>query len=260
MLTIVSQWENDLHCMLILKGYNSSSKNYTTGESWSQTKYNIMTLLALTILKLFGIWPLLSQSKTLHFIEEIVKVKPTAMVAICGKLIQDMEQETIIEVLQKHKLSFMQKNCSHITNVDKTVIVFNEPQIQEFRLAFNKPGIQNSLTKNIWIIISEKSFYSIDKYFAQSRLKIGINANLFVVLMSNLGQELIQIIGMGTSNYRIFVMSFEFSSKRYNKVNAHYFYRIMGKLIKLMLDKFLKQLQLKMGPMICVALLIYVAT
>ena len=165
-----------------------------------------MKNLTLIVLKLFCIWPSPTHSETLHFIEEIVKAKPIESLAICGKLFQDVEQDMIIEILQKYKMSFTQKDCSNLNDVDKTVIVFNKPRIQEFRSTFNKPGVQNSVAKNIWIIISDKPMNSIEKYFSQSRLKIGINANLFVILQSNLGQELIQIIGKGTSNFEIIVI------------------------------------------------------
>ena len=165
-----------------------------------------MKNLTLIVLKLICIWPSPTHSETLHFIEEIVKAKPIESLAICGKLFQDVEQDMIIEILQKYKMSFMQKNCSNLNDVDKTVIIFNKPRIQEFRPTFNKLGVQNSLAKNIWIIISEKPINSIENYFSQSRLKIGINANLFVILQSNLGQELIQIIGKGTSNFEIIVI------------------------------------------------------
>ena len=165
-----------------------------------------MKNLTLIVLKLICIWPSPTHSETLHFIEEIVKAKPIESLAICGKLFQDVEQDMIIEILQKYKMSFMQKNCSNLNDVDKTVIIFNKPRIQEFRPTFKKLGVQNSLAKNIWIIISEKPINSIENYFSQSRLKIGINANLFVILQSNLGQELVQIIGKGTSNFEIIVI------------------------------------------------------
>ena len=167
-----------------------------------------MKNLTLIALKLFCIWPSPTHSKTLHFIEEIVKTKPIEALTICGKLFQDVEQDMIIEILQKYKMSFTQKNCSNLNDVDKTIIIFNKPWIQEFRSSFNKAGVQNSLAKNIWIIISDKPMNSIEKYFSQSRLKIGINANLFVILQSNLGQELVQIVGMGTSNFQTIVCNF----------------------------------------------------
>ena len=165
-----------------------------------------MKNLSSIVFILFIIWPSLTHSEVLHLIEEIVKSKPTEAVAICGILFQDVEQEAIIEILQKHKISFMQKNCSHFIDADKTVIIFNKPRIQEFWSAFDKPGVQNSLAKNIWIIITEKPMSSFPQYFSQSRLKIGINANLFIILQSNLGHELIQIIGTGTSNFNTIVI------------------------------------------------------
>ena len=62
-----------------------------------------------------------------------MKAKPIEALTICGKLFQDVEQDMIIEILQKYKMSFTQKDCSNLNDVDKTVIVFNKPRIQEFR-------------------------------------------------------------------------------------------------------------------------------
>ena len=144
-------------------------------------------------------------SDKLYLIEEIVKARPIETFAICGILIDEEYQQNLIEVLQKNHLFYVQQNCTTIWKQDKTVMVFHEPTTTDFRSALDKPGVQRSLSLNVWIVYLENLMDSIEEYFSDIRLRLGINANLFFVSKFDQGYILIQVIGTATSQVKTIV-------------------------------------------------------
>ena len=149
--------------------------------------------------------PLIQTSDRLYFIEEIVKARPIETFAICGNLVEDKDQEKLIEILQMNHLSYGQQNYTAVSEQGKTVRIFYKPTISDFISALDKPGVQRSLSMNVWIIYSEKPTDAIVEYFSQIRLRIGINANIFFICNSDQGYKLVQVIGTATSKVETIV-------------------------------------------------------
>ena len=82
-------------------------------------------------------------------------------------------------------------------------IYVDNPQYGEIRELLNVPNAQLSLTSNILLIYTTKYADSLHGFFDQNQLKIGLNANIFLVLQSNLEDILYQALGTGTTEVEI---------------------------------------------------------
>ena len=164
-----------------------------------------MGYIFITIFSMVLWLPSIQMSDKLYLIEEIVKARPIDTFAICGILIDEEDQQNLIKVLQKNHLFYVQQNCTTIWEQDKTVMVFHEPTTTEFRSALDKPGVQRSLSLNVWIVYLEKLMDSIEEYFSEIRLRIGINANIFFIYVFDQGYKLVQVIGTATSKVKTIV-------------------------------------------------------
>ena len=121
-------------------------------------------------------------------------------------------------------LSYVQQNYTAVSEQGKTVRIFYKPTISDFISALDKPGVQRSLSMNVWIIYSEKPTDAIVEYFSQIRLRIGINANIFFICNSDQGYKLVQVIGTATSKVETIVWALNYAVK----TSTNYFLTFVG--------------------------------
>ena len=53
------------------------------------------------------------------------------MFATNGNLVEDKDWERMVEILRKSNLFYVQRNWTTIIELDKTVMVFHDPTIQD---------------------------------------------------------------------------------------------------------------------------------
>ena len=183
-----------------------------------------MGYIFITIFSMVLWLPRIQMSDKFYFIEEIVKARPIETFSICGIIIDDEDQQNLIRVLQKNNLFYVQQNCTTIWEQDKTVMVFYKPTTTDFRSALDKPGVQRSLSLNVWIVYLEKLIDSIEEYFSEIRLRVGINANIFFIYNSDQGYKLMQVIGTATSKVETIVRALDYAVK----TSTNYFLVFIG--------------------------------
>ena len=84
-------------------------------------------------------------------------------------------------------------NCSEMLDVHDSILVFFEPEFMEIEAILNQPGAQISLSSNVWLIIPDSAMTNVSKYFEETKLRIGLTANIFIT--NFLITEVTQVLG-----------------------------------------------------------------
>ena len=141
----------------------------------------------------------------LHQIEPFVSPSLKVFV-ICGPH-SDNEGvlDEIIDISAKKEIWVNHWDCenSDIPKTTESLIILNGIEPSIFKDILARPRIQLSLAYNTWVIIAKEKRSA---YFEQNNLKIGLNANIFVVSSTILGHEVVQVSGTGTYNSKFKVL------------------------------------------------------
>ena len=120
---------------------------------------------------------------------------------LCNRSLEDSDLEEVISVTKRNNIQITNSFCEKF-DFTNSIIFIDNPQYGEIRELLNVPNAQLSLTSNILLIYTTKSADSLHGFFDQNQLKIGLNANIFLVLQSNLEDILYQALGTGTTYLR----------------------------------------------------------
>ena len=92
-------------------------------------------------------------------------------------------------------------NCidSEIPQVHGSLILLNDIDSSDLKTIFSKRGVQNSISHNIWVIQIRNVLQDPFSLFDKVTLKIGLNAQIFILLDSDSRNNLIQVLGTGTN-------------------------------------------------------------
>lgn len=125
-------------------------------------------------------------------IEKILSSKSFKSLGVCGK-VQDQDFEDIIQISYRYGQSVASWNCSEMLDVHDSILVFFEPEFMEIEAILNQPGAQISLSSNVWLIIPDSAMTNVSKYFEETKLRIGLTANIFIT--NFLKTEVTQVLG-----------------------------------------------------------------
>ena len=145
-------------------------------------------------------------SSSTSYIQSFLDQNPTS-ISVCNMAVSDQIYEEIFQMSTKANIWTYFWNClvSEIPQGQGGLIILNDITPNELQKVFSKSHIQNSITYNIWVIyISSKDTYSL---FEEIKLKIGINAQIFIVKYSGVMNEVIQVIGTGLNQVEFKVCS-----------------------------------------------------
>ena len=112
----------------------------------------------------------------------------------------DSDYEEIMSLHhQLNNFKFNYWNGLNLTKTGNSLIVLEDIEPDYMKNLLKQDGIQKSLHINVWIIRStKKKSYTIQEYFSQTEVRLGLNANIFFVT-SHLGiYNVTQILGTGT--------------------------------------------------------------
>ena len=158
------------------------------------------SLTSIAISQLFGFLTLsmAEDPRSSSYIEPFLKQNPKS-ISVCNMAISDQIYEEIFQMSTKTNTWTYFWDClgSEIPQGQGGLIILNNISPNELQKVFSKSHIQNSITYNIWVIYishSSKDTYSL---FDGIKLKIGINAQIFIVKSSGSTKEVIQVIGTG---------------------------------------------------------------
>ena len=115
----------------------------------------------------------------------------------CGRTYNDLFQEEIANSFQAGEKWIRNWNCldKEIPSIVNGLIVLEDIKPQEFLRLLAQPNIQNSLSSNVWIVIGRTS---VEEYFNQRNLKIGLNAQILYLDFQSGGGIVTQILGTAT--------------------------------------------------------------
>ena len=134
-------------------------------------------------------------------------------IVFCTKHPEDRFQEDILESIIVGNVWIKNWNCfnSELPQVHDSLMILKDIKSQDLHRIFALHHIQNSLSSNIWIIMLGETRTDVSEFFNQNYLKIGLNAQIFVIQSSNV----IQIIG--TATYRV---EYKVSYLQYNQIHS----------------------------------------
>ena len=148
-----------------------------------------------TSILVFGCFTLSVNGQKYNFLQYFAKQN----IVLCTKNPEDRFQEDILESITVGNVWIKNWNCfnSDIPQVHDSLMILKDIKPQDLHRIFALHHIQNSLSSNIWIIMLGETRTDVSEFFNQNYLKIGLNAQIFVIQSSNV----IQIIG--TATYRV---------------------------------------------------------
>ena len=133
------------------------------------------------------------------FLGPFLKQKPKT-VNVCDFADDDQFYEEMFEISAKSLSIWVNIwDCivSDLPQTQDSLIILNEITSEDLITVFSKKNIQNSITYNTWVIHINKELPDIYSIFDDIKIKIGINAQIFIVQSSHLNHNVVQVIGTG---------------------------------------------------------------
>ena len=120
-------------------------------------------------------------------------------VILCDEDSTDAIVEDVLESIGEKDIWINHWDCSRdkIPFVNKGLIILNNVKPNIFNKIMKLQGIQNSLSSNIWIVRVPSSVQDLDAYFTESKLKLGLNVQLFFVKSVAEQNSVVQALGLG---------------------------------------------------------------
>ena len=130
------------------------------------------------------------------FIEKIIGKN----FVFCSKAYNDLFQEKLLENSRTRNIWIENWNCldHDLPFLRNGVMILDDIRPQDLHRIFTMSGIQNSLSSNLWLILSQSTQNPISKYFDQTNLRIGLNAQILFLDLSNEQRNIVQVLGTGT--------------------------------------------------------------
>ena len=137
-----------------------------------------------------------------NIIETFLKVGLYDHLITCdSNLINDEFNFEILEHSNKYQVDIEMWDCSNITitlDTNNALIFLNDPQPTVLANLLNQKGSQRTLKSNTWLIHTKDETKQLKDYFIANSLKIGLNANIFMVKGMRENISLYQGLGDGT--------------------------------------------------------------
>ena len=121
-------------------------------------------------------------------------------IVLCSDNFEDMDYEILMPRSNQNTL-FSKWDCNTIPNIDNSLIILDEVQPGHIRRLFNpdQDGIQISLSSNIWLIHLKNQSMQIKEFFIQNELRIGLNAQIFIIESLISHDDIVQVLGTGST-------------------------------------------------------------
>ena len=137
-----------------------------------------------------------------NIIETFLKVEFYDHLITCDSdLINDELSFEILEISNKYQADIEIWDCSNSTitlDTNNALIFLNDPEPTVIANLLNQKGSQRTLKSNTWLIHTKDETKEIKDYFITNGLKIGLNANIFMVKGMGENMSLYQGFGDGT--------------------------------------------------------------
>ena len=134
-----------------------------------------------------------------NYIEPFLTSSTMNIALCCGNF-----EDPVYDILMpknSQDIVFSQWDCITIPKIDNSLIVLDEVQPDQVGTLLNhaQSGIQLSLSTNIWLIHSKNQSRQGIEFFAKNELRIGLNAQIFVIKSYPSHDDVYQILGTGTT-------------------------------------------------------------
>ena len=131
--------------------------------------------------------------------QKFLKIETYDHMVICDSSLND---ETLVEIMDNtynQNVYTERWDCfGRVNNINRALIILNDPEPDLVANLLNQDGAQKSLTSNTWIIHSRRETNELLDYFQKNKLRLGINANIFIAKESGEDVLLYQALGLGT--------------------------------------------------------------
>ena len=120
-------------------------------------------------------------------------------VILCNEESSDDIFEDVFDSTGEKDIWVNHWNCSRdeIPSVHKGLIILNNVRPKIFQNILTLQGIQKVLSSNLWIIKVPSSVQDLAEYFTKSKLKLGLNVQLFFVNSFAGQNHVVQALGLG---------------------------------------------------------------
>ena len=133
---------------------------------------------------------------TQHFL----KAQTYDHIVICESLLNDETLVEIMDITSDQNVYTERWDCfSRVNKINRALIVLNDPEPDLVANLLNQDGAQKSLTSNTWIIHSRRETNELLDYFQKNKLRLGINAKIFIAKESGEDVLLYQALGIATT-------------------------------------------------------------
>ena len=169
-----------------------------------------MSLISVMIISLIIVFSKGQNQDSHSFIQPFLSQRPKT-VAVCNLAMDDQIYEEIFEMTAHFPSWVNYWDCieSGIPQAHESLIILNEITAKDLEKVFSKSNIQNSISYNTWLIHISGTLQDVFSLFDDVKLKIGINAQIFIVQSSKLSKDVIQVIGTGHKKVDLKVKSLE---------------------------------------------------
>ena len=169
-----------------------------------------MSLISVMIISLIIVFSKGQNQDSHSFIQPFLSQRPKT-VAVCNLAMDDHIYEEIFEMTAHFPSWVNYWDCieSGIPQAHESLIILNEITAKDLEKVFSKSNIQNSISYNTWLIHISGTLQDVFSLFDDVKLKIGINAQIFIVQSSKLSKDVIQVIGTGRKKVDLKVKSLE---------------------------------------------------
>ena len=157
-----------------------------------------MNLISFMIINLMIVFSKAQNQDSQSFIQPFLSQRPKT-IAVCNLAMDDQIYEEIFEMSVNFQSWVNYWDCieSGIPQAHESLIILNEITAKELEKVFSKSNIQNSISYNTWLIHISGTLQDVYSLFDDVKLKIGINARVFIVQSSKSSKVAIQVIGTG---------------------------------------------------------------
>ena len=157
-----------------------------------------MNLISVVIIIFIVVFSKAQNQSSHSFIQPFLNQRPKT-IAVCNFAMDDQIHEEIFEMSANFPswVNFWDCIESGIPQAHESLIILNEITAKNLQKVFSKSNIQNSISYNTWLIHISGTLQDAYSLFDDIKLKIGINARVFIVQSSKSSKVAIQVIGTG---------------------------------------------------------------
>ena len=137
-----------------------------------------------------------NQVGAIHVIEEFLSLGIYDNLITCHCINNDFEYNDMVEISEKFNITVQSWDCKNLIKINRALMILCESRPNMLSDLLEQPGAQKSLISNSWIIRTKNDYAAL---FRNNKLKIGLNANIFVVEQFIDPKMMFQAGGTGTT-------------------------------------------------------------